>query len=85
MAASRPSLSAVAKNHGCTGVGSAPPLYDRRFVEWAAKTIHSSFWAGAYYQQQRQKGATHQMAVTGPGIQMDTDLVPLLEITDSLQ
>jgi transposase len=33
------------------------------FVEWAAKTIYSSFWAGAYYQQQRQKGATHQMAV----------------------
>jgi len=33
------------------------------FVEWAAKTVHSSFWAGAYYQQQRQKGATHHMAV----------------------
>ncbi len=33
------------------------------FVEWAAKTVHSSFWAGAYYQQQRKKGATHQMAV----------------------
>lgn len=33
------------------------------FVEWAAKTIHSSFWAGEYYKQQRQKGATHQMAV----------------------
>jgi transposase len=33
------------------------------FVEWAAKTIRSSFWAGAYYQQQRNKGATHQMAV----------------------
>jgi len=33
------------------------------FVEWAAKTIHSSFWAGVYYQQQRQKGASHQMAV----------------------
>ncbi len=33
------------------------------FVEWAAKTIYSSFWAGAYYQQQRQKGASHQMAV----------------------
>jgi transposase len=33
------------------------------FVEWAAKTIYSSFWAGAYYQQQRQRGASHQMAV----------------------
>jgi len=33
------------------------------FVEWAAKTIHRSFWAGVYYQQQRQRGASHQMAV----------------------
>ena len=33
------------------------------FIEWAAKTIVSSFWAGAYYKQQRSKGATHHMAV----------------------
>ena len=33
------------------------------FVEWAAKSVNSSFWAGAYYKQQRNKGATHQMAV----------------------
>ena len=33
------------------------------FVEWAAKTVHRSFWAGAYYRQQRSKGAAHQMAV----------------------
>ena len=33
------------------------------FVEWAAKTVHRSFWAGAYYRQQRAKGATHQGAV----------------------
>jgi transposase len=33
------------------------------FVEWAAQTINKSFWAGAYYYQQREKGATYQAAV----------------------
>ena len=33
------------------------------FVEWAAQSINKSFWAGAYYQQQRTKGSTHQAAV----------------------
>jgi transposase len=32
-------------------------------VEWAAQTINRSFWAGAYYRQQRGKGSTHQAAV----------------------
>ena len=33
------------------------------FVEWAAKTINKSFWAGAYYRQQRDKGCRHQAAI----------------------
>ena len=33
------------------------------FVEWAAKTINRSYWAGIYYHQQISKGKTHQMAV----------------------
>jgi transposase len=33
------------------------------FVEWAAQTINKSFWAGAYYYQQREKGCTYQVAV----------------------
>ena len=33
------------------------------FIEWAAQTINKSYWAGAYYQQQRDKGATYQAAV----------------------
>jgi len=40
-----------------------PSFVRQTFVEWAAKTIHRSFWAGVYYQQQRQRGATHQKAV----------------------
>lgn len=33
------------------------------FTEWAEKTIYRSFWAGAYYRQQRAKGASHRVAV----------------------
>ena len=33
------------------------------FVEWAAQTINKSFWAGAYYRQQRAKGCRHQAAI----------------------
>jgi len=33
------------------------------FVEWAAQTINKSFWAGAYYRQQRDKGCGHQAAI----------------------
>lgn len=33
------------------------------FVEWAAKSVHQSYWAGLYYQQQREKGKSHQSAV----------------------
>jgi transposase len=33
------------------------------FVEWAEKTVYRSFWAGAYYRQQRHKGASHNVAV----------------------
>lgn len=30
------------------------------FVEWAAQTVLRSFWAHAYYHQQRARGASHQ-------------------------
>lgn len=40
-----------------------PTFLRQTFVEWAAKTAHRSFWAGAFYRQQRNKGATHQVAV----------------------
>ena len=33
------------------------------FIEWAAKSIRRSYWAEIYYQQQREKGNTHQAAV----------------------
>ena len=33
------------------------------FIEWSAQTINKSAWAGAYYRQQRAKGASHHAAV----------------------
>jgi transposase len=42
---------------------ACPKFLRQTFVEWANQTITRSFWAGAYYQQQRAKGATHQVAV----------------------
>jgi hypothetical protein len=40
-----------------------PKFMRQTFVEWAAESIQFSFWARAYYQQQRDKGASHQAAV----------------------
>jgi hypothetical protein len=40
-----------------------PKFLRQTFVEWAAETIPRSFWAGAYYRQQRDKGSTHQAAL----------------------
>jgi len=41
----------------------ALPFIHDSFVEWAGQTINKSFWAGAYYRQQRAKGSSHQAAV----------------------
>jgi transposase len=40
-----------------------PTFLRQTFVEWAAESIRHSFWAHGYYQQQRDKGKTHQAAV----------------------
>ena len=40
-----------------------PTFLRQTFVEWAAETIPRSFWAGAYYRQQRAKGCSHPAAV----------------------
>jgi hypothetical protein len=42
-----------------------PKFMRQTFVEWAAESMQFSFWARAYYQQQRDKGASHQAAVRG--------------------
>jgi transposase len=40
-----------------------PSFLRQTFVEWAGATIPRSFWAAAYYRQQRTKGCSHHAAV----------------------
>ena len=71
-----PSAAALQKYAGiapvteCSGKKSwvhwrlqCPKFLRQSFVEWAAASIRHSFWAQIYYQQQREKGKTHQAAV----------------------
>jgi transposase len=39
-----------------------PKFLRQTFVEWASESIRHSFWARAYYAQQRAKGCPHQAA-----------------------
>ncbi len=40
-----------------------PKFLRQTFVEWSGASIQKSFWARAYYQQQRERGKSHQAAV----------------------
>jgi hypothetical protein len=40
-----------------------PKFLRQTFIDFAAQTINKSAWAGAYYRQQRDKGASHHVAV----------------------
>jgi transposase len=40
-----------------------PTFLRQSIIEWAGQTINKSFWTGAYYRQQRDKGASHHTAV----------------------
>jgi transposase len=40
-----------------------PKFLRQTFVEWAALSIPHCFWAKAYYDQQRARGASHQQAL----------------------
>lgn len=51
------------KKHWVHWRWQCPTFLRQTFVEWASQTINKSFWAGAYYRQQREKGATYQAAV----------------------
>lgn len=42
---------------------SCPTFLRQTFIEWAAQTVPRSFWAGAFYAQQRARGASHQAAL----------------------
>lgn len=42
---------------------SCPTFLRQTFVEWAGQTVRYSFWAGAYYEQQKQKGKPHNTII----------------------
>ena len=42
---------------------SCPKFLRQTFIEWAGLSIRYSFWAKAYYDQQKQKGKHHQTII----------------------
>ena len=40
-----------------------PRFLQQTFVEWAGETVKLSFWANAFYEQQKAKGKTHQTII----------------------
>lgn len=42
---------------------AAPTFLRQTFVEWAGESIRYSFWANAYYNQQKQRGKSHQTII----------------------
>ena len=42
---------------------SCPKFLRQTFVEWAGQSVRYSFWAKAYYEQQKQKGKPHNTII----------------------
>ncbi|MEH6552395.1 MAG: IS110 family transposase [Pseudomonadales bacterium] len=42
---------------------SCPKFLRQTFVEWAGQSVRFSFWAKAYYEQQMEKGKSHNTAI----------------------
>jgi transposase len=51
------------KKHWVHWRWQCPTFLRQTFVEWAGQTVNKSFWAGAYYRQQRAKGCSHHAAL----------------------
>ena len=58
---------------------ACPKFVKQTFHEFADQSIRFSRWARAYYDQQRARGNDPSCCATGPGLQMDSDSVSLLE------
>jgi transposase len=57
-----PVLERSGKKHWVHWRWQCPTFLRQTFVEYAAQTINKSYWAGAYYRQQREKGSSYQAA-----------------------
>jgi len=42
---------------------SCPKFLRQSFVEWAGESVRYSFWAKAYYEQEKEKGKPHQTII----------------------
>ena len=42
---------------------SCPKFIRQSFVEWSGETVRYSFWAKAYYEQEKAKGKPHQTII----------------------
>ena len=42
---------------------AAPKFLRQTFVEWAGESVRYSFWANAYYHQQKERGKPHQTII----------------------
>lgn len=42
---------------------NCPKFLRQTFIEWAGESVRYSFWANAYYQQQKAKGKPHQTII----------------------
>ena len=51
------------KKHWVHWRWQCPTFLRQTFIEWASQSIKYSAWARAYYDQQRNKGSTHNAAV----------------------
>lgn len=58
-----PVTESSGKQHWVHWRMQCPTFLRQTFVEWAALTIPRSFWAKAYYRQQRARGCAHQAAI----------------------
>ena len=61
--ASRPSPNAAATSTWVHWRFSCPTFLRQTFVEWVGQTIPRSFWARAFYDSHRAKGASHNAAL----------------------
>jgi len=58
-----PVTESSCKQHWVHWRSQCPTFLRKTFVEWAGCSIQRSFWANAYYRQQRAKGQEHQAAL----------------------
>jgi hypothetical protein len=55
-----------------------PTFLPQTFVEWAGQTITTSFWARAFYDAHRAKGASYNATIRALAFKVDPRLVALL-------